>query len=95
MLESCTFVAQTGCNAAAGGTFTGNGITCTATVCPGSCSCDWNHDGYVNANDFYAFQNDWLAGHADINHSGMTDNQDWADFFTCYNSTSTPGCVHH
>lgn len=41
---------------------------------------DWNHDGVIDALDFFAFLHDWDAQHADFNGDGVTDSNDLFEF---------------
>jgi hypothetical protein len=90
----CAISLQATCTTA-GGTFGGNAVTCQAAACPAGCPCDWDHDGYVTGNDLVQFSTDWLAGHGDFNHDGVTDALDYTEFASCYQSTTTAGCIHH
>jgi hypothetical protein len=76
----CSITTQAGCT---GGTFGGADSTCRSANCPAACACDWDHSGHVDAADFFAFFNDWHAGHADFNGDGVTNQQDLIDFANC------------
>jgi hypothetical protein len=45
---------------------------------------DWNGDGVVTSDDFFAFLEDFLAGTADANTDGITNSQDFFDFLTIF-----------
>ena len=48
------------------------------------CVADWNSDGIVNSNYFFAFLIDFFAGRSDINGDGATNSQDYFDFLTAF-----------
>ncbi len=45
---------------------------------------DWNNDGVVNSQDFFAFMTDYFAVDADFNSDATTNSQDFYDFITAY-----------
>ena len=50
----------------AGTTFSAATTACETSMCPRTCACDYNFDGYLNSYDVTLFVNDWLAGHGGI-----------------------------
>ena len=52
------------------------------TLCVG----DYNHDGYVNGNDYDAFAEFFEVGdhRADINHDGYVNGNDYDDFASAF-----------
>lgn len=53
---------------------------CDDTACPN----DWNHDGSVGLQDWFAFLVDYFANNADFNNDQSTSVQDIFDFLTGY-----------
>ncbi|MGE3107465.1 MAG: hypothetical protein AB7G11_00560 [Phycisphaerales bacterium] len=51
---------------------------------PAPCRADYNHDSFVNSQDFFDFLGALFAGSADFNCSGLTDSQDFFDFLTAF-----------
>jgi hypothetical protein len=49
-----------------------------------ACVADWNSDGVVNSNDFFAFLVDFFDGHSDVNGDGVTNSQDFFDFLAAF-----------
>ncbi len=45
---------------------------------------DWNHDGTINSDDFFAFVSDFLNGNADANGDGISNSQDFFDFVNAF-----------
>ncbi len=86
----CRQMGEGGC-AAAGGTFQGLGTSCV--FCPEACQCDWDLDGALADQDFFAFANDFFddvppgspnATPSDFNDDGFENNQDFFDFVNCF-----------
>lgn len=69
---------------------TASGEMLFSAIPPDGCSADWNHDGFVDAFDFFAFVTDFLTGDGDFNDSGTTDSFDFYDFLTAFFA----GCGH-
>jgi hypothetical protein len=74
----------------AGGTYHGNGTTCSTSTCS-TCPCDFNHDGVVNEADLEAFLTAYRAGNADVNGDGVTNMQDLITFMECFEAPGA-GC---
>jgi len=55
------------------------------------CPCDWNHDTFLNSQDFFDFLVALFNNNADFNNDGITNSQDFFDFLTCFFS-APPGC---
>ncbi len=55
----------------------------TATLGAG-CRADYDGNGVVNSQDFFAFLNNFFLGSADFNNSGTTDSQDFFDFVNAF-----------
>lgn len=53
-------------------------------VLQGNCAADYDGDGVINTNDFFAFLNNFFANDADFNHDGATNSQDFYDFLTAF-----------
>ncbi len=54
---------------------------------PPSIPEDWNNDGFVNAQDFFDFVNDYFDAddtNADFNGDGFENGQDWFDFVNAF-----------
>ncbi len=52
---------------------------------PAACACDWNTDGFLNAQDFFDFVNSFFADNdADFNNDAMTNDADFFDFVNCF-----------
>jgi uncharacterized membrane protein len=66
------------------GTYQGDSTTCDAAECPQPCRADWDMDGLLNSNDFFAFLEDYFAGEADFNQSGVTNSDDYFAFLTAF-----------
>ena len=52
------------------------------------CAAEWNGDGILNSDDFFAFFTDFLTGDADFDGSGLTNSDD----FFVYLATFMAGC---
>ncbi len=87
----CTVGTAAACTTATG-TYGGDASTCRSANCPTSCACDWDHSGFLNERDWFAFINDWLAGHGDFNGDGTTDQLDIHAFRSCFEAAPA-GCV--
>jgi probable HAF family extracellular repeat protein len=48
------------------------------------CAADWDQDGELTSDDFFAFLADFLAGDADFNGSGTVNSQDFFDYLRAY-----------
>ena len=49
------------------------------------CPCDWNGDGNLNSDDFFAFLTSFLVDmDADFNGDGQTNSDDFFDFLACF-----------
>ena len=48
--------------------------------CENSCRADWNGDGMLNSDDFFAFISDFLDGEADYNLDQVTNSEDFFIF---------------
>ena len=49
------------------------------------CPCDWDQNGTVLSDDFFAFVNAFLVqGDADYNDDGVTNSDDFFDFLFCF-----------
>jgi hypothetical protein len=48
------------------------------------CGPDWNSDGAVNSNDFFAFLTDYFDGSADFNNDALTNSNDFFAFLTAF-----------
>ncbi len=59
---------------------------------PPACPCDFDRNGWVRSEDFFAFLGALFAGDADINLSGATDSEDFFDFLRCF-FTPPVGCA--
>jgi hypothetical protein len=88
----CTVGSHAACTTA-GGTYGGDNSTCRSANCPTTCPCDWDHSGFLSFADLIAFLNDYLAGHADFNGDGTTNQADLTAFYSCFNSPPA-GCAH-
>ena len=87
----CTIGTAAACTTA-NGTYGGDNSTCRSANCPAACACDWDHSGSLNQFDFFAFINDFLAGHGDFNGDGATNQQDITDFLSCFHNPPA-GCA--
>ncbi len=63
---------------------------------PGGRPCDWNEDGFVNAQDWFDWANDYFSavgprGNADYNGDGFENAQDWFDFVNCFEDRAGGG----
>ncbi|MGE3106788.1 MAG: hypothetical protein AB7G11_10305 [Phycisphaerales bacterium] len=47
---------------------------------PPPCSGDWNHDGFINSQDFFQFITDLFNNQADFNGDATQNSQDLFDF---------------
>jgi hypothetical protein len=79
----CFVLPQALCESA-GGTYQGDNVACAAVDCSVPCECDWNDDGVIDANDFFAFLRDFFDGNADFNGDGATNTRDFFDFLFCF-----------
>ena len=59
-----------------------NGIPdeCETITCP----ADYDGDGTLNSDDFFAFLSDFFAGNADFNDDGLTNSADFFDFLSAF-----------
>jgi hypothetical protein len=56
----------------------------TLRLAPPACPCDWNDDGGVDTQDFFAFLDGFFAGESDFNFDGVTNSQDFFDCLSCF-----------
>jgi hypothetical protein len=58
------------------------------TVVPGDgeppCAADWDADGSLNSNDFFAFLDSYFTGDADFDADGATNSNDFFAFLTAF-----------
>ena len=68
-----------------GGTILSDFIQFDIVEPPVNCPCDWNDDGILNSDDFFAFFQDFInGGDADFNGDGITNSDDFFAFLQCY-----------
>lgn len=80
---TCVVTTQARC-VDAQGTYRGDNVACAPTTCPRPCTCDWDRSGAITPVDLTTFITDFLAGTADFNGDGRTDNVDLVEFINCY-----------
>jgi hypothetical protein len=52
--------------------------------CGPACAADWDGDGELGSDDFFAFVSDYFVGQGDFNTDGAMDSNDYFAFLTAY-----------